>query len=405
MDCFFPGRVLVGPGRESGGAADLAETLGKAFGGDFEFEFGVDHVLRRNELDPGKLRGKHPLPFVGRVPEGMEAEMAARILQFPGMQGGAATPDYLVRPAAPITIDNAALTRAINAVSGVPCCAHCSSSTVAIIDSGVDPSLLMTGANLHPRQYDGLSPLGATAPPVDGLGHGSLVAKIVNETAPGAQLISVRAFDQDGTISSIIASLYLAQAAGPCDVMNLSFSVSCTPESCAVCGTPAQVSTNADQVKYFFQSFMEGAPDTVLVAAAGNNVNQLTLPAAFEDVIAVGSFDYGTRSSISAYNQVPTGRFALAPGGQGVAGAAFAQRAGFAKPDYLHGTSFATAFVTAFAARVVSVRRGNCGCSLKSHPTGAGLYADVLAEIAARADTSWPGFDPALHGLGAMHFF
>jgi Subtilase family len=404
MDCFYPGRVLVGPGLESEGGPYLAETLGKEFGGDFEFEFGVDDVLGRNELDPHKLQGKRTLPFVGRVPEGMEAEMAARISQFSPIQVGAATPDYLVRPAASITIDDVVLAKAINAVDGLPKGTQCGYSTVAIIDSGVDPSLV-PGANLYPRQYDALSPLGAMASPLDHLGHGSLVARIVSETAPAAQLISVRAFDQDGTISSVIAALYLAQAAGPCDVINLSFSVSCAPEACTVCGTPAQASTNAEQVKYFFHTFKHGAPDTVLVAAAGNNVNQLTLPAVFEDVIAVGSFDYDTHTPISAFQQVPTGRFAFAPGGRGVAGAAFAQRAGFRKPDYMHGTSFATAFVTAFAARVVCARRGNCGTPLKSHAVGADLYAAVLAEIAARADTSWPGFDPMRHGLGAIRFF
>ena len=47
---------------------------------------------------------------------------------------------------------------------------------------------------------------------------------------------------------------------------------------------------------------------------------------------------------------------------------------------------------------------GICGSDLhvRYH---ADAEADVLAEIAAWADTSWQGFDPALHGLGAMHFF
>jgi hypothetical protein len=253
MDCFFPGRVLVGPGSESEGGAYLSQRLTKEFGSDFEYEFGIDDVLRQNELDPNKLRKTSLLPFVGRVPEGAETEMSARISQFLPMQVGAVTPDYLVRPAASITIDNNVLDQIIQLVGakpGGPQCGH--GCVVGVLDSGVDPSLV-PGTNLRSKQYDALAPMSATVTPNDHLGHGSLVARIVSEIAPATELISVRAFAQTGTISSVVAALYLAEVAGPCDVLNLSFSISCAPVACAVCRTPAQASMNIGQLNYSFR--------------------------------------------------------------------------------------------------------------------------------------------------------
>jgi hypothetical protein len=154
---------------------------------------------------------------------------------------------------------------------------------------------------------------------------------------------------------------------------------------------------------------MKEAKDTVLIAAAGNNVSHLTLPAAMDDVIAVGSFDYNNRSPISSYKHVPSNRFILAPGGQNGPGNAFASRPRFNQPEYLHGTSFATAFVTGFAARVACSWKGgpSCGTRLQGHPAasfGSGLLATILGEIDAKANKAWVGFDPALHGLGAIRF-
>lgn len=401
MDCFIPGRVLVSPHGETE-AASLIDLLAKEFSGDFEFEFGVGDILRRNELDPKNLKNAHALPFVGRVPEGNESEMASRIAQFSKMKVGAAVPDYLVRPASAITIDQAVIAQAMSALGANPPSSNCGKAVVGILDSGVDPALVPS-ANLRPHQYDALSPTAALGSPIDQLGHGSLVARIVSEIAPAAELISVRAITQSSAISSVVAALYLAHAAGPCDVLNLSLSINCAPIPCAVCQTPTQTATNIQQLDYFFQAFRKVATNTILIAAAGNNVRDLTLPADFDQVIAVGSFDFSLSAPISSYHKVPKDRFVLAPGGSKGTGSAYAQRAGFANPEYLYGTSFAAAFVTGFAARVACAQRPRCGTPLRT-ASGGGLYATVLAELAARSNTSWQGFDPALHGVGAIQF-
>jgi hypothetical protein len=409
MECFYPGRVLVGPGLEAGGSQNLTEHIKAELGADFQFEFGVDEILAHYELRIPEVMSKRGLPFVGRVPEGAETEIARRLAQFSRNRIAAATPDYLVRPSAPITIDQGALDQAIQNMGALPGGSQCGNGCViGILDSGVDPNYVVGTASLYPRQYDALAPSSSGSALSDPTGHGSLVARIVNSVAPSAKLISVKTFDQYGTISSVIAGLYIAHAAGPCDILNLSLSVSCAPEPCAFCGTTPSATTNIDQLGYFFRNFMQEAPNCVLVAAAGNNISYVSLPAAFDQVIAVGSFDYRACSPISSYNDAPADRFVFAAGGQNAMGEAFATRSGFPL-QYLHGTSFAAAFISGFAAKTVCNWKGvaPCGTPRLGQPAssfGSGLLATVLGEINARADKSWPGFDPVLHGLGAIRF-
>jgi hypothetical protein len=410
MECFYPGRVLVGPGIESGGPRSLTEFLRGELGGDFDFEFGVEEILAHHNLKMPDSRAGRTLPFVGRVPEGAEMEIAQRLAHFPQDRVAAATPDYLVRPNAPVTVNQTVLDQVIAKMRAKPGGSQCGSDcTVGILDSGIDPKLVSVPSSVHQKQYDTLAPSGGGTALSDTVGHGSLVARIVNAVAPAAKLISVKTFDQTGTISNVIAGLYLAHAAGPCDILNLSLKVSCDPDACAVCGTPGAATINIGQLGYFFRTFMQAAPNSVLVAAAGNSVSHLTLPAAFDDVIAVGSFDYGARAPISLYKHVPSVRYVLAPGGQNAQGQAFAWRAGFAGPQFMYGTSFAAAFITGFAAKVVCSWKGGakCGTSLQAKPAlppGASLLATVLAEIDVRADKTWAGFQTPLHGLGAVYF-
>ncbi|HTV27743.1 MAG TPA: S8/S53 family peptidase [Xanthobacteraceae bacterium] len=401
MECIEPGRVLVGPRRKDGDSSAIAERLSKEFGSDFQYQFGIDDILRQNDVKPPSL----PLPFVGRVPEGAEEHIAARISDIAGDEVGAATPDYLVRPSAPITIDNTALKQAVQDIMAQPKSNSCGlGCVIGVLDSGIDPTVL-PNATLHHRQYDALTPTAIGSTLADPNGHGSLVARIVSSVAPGATLLSVKTFDRTGTISSVIAALYLAHAAGPCDILNLSLSVSCAPVPCAFCHTPTPAAANVGQLAYFFQTFLQNAPHTVLVAAAGNNVQQLTLPADFNHVIAVGSFDYGLRQPISNYKQVPSNRFVLAPGGQSAPGKAFAQRPGFRQPEYLHGTSFAAAFVSGFAAKVVcSLKNSGCGQRQSSATKPTSLLTNVLQEIDSRTLKQWPGFSRSHHGLGAIIF-
>lgn len=407
MECIFPGRVVVAPGSDWSGSPSFAAQLREEAGVDFDFEFGVQHVLERNHLPlPSDLKGR-PLPFVGRVPEGQETEIAGRLARV--RQVDAAIPDYLVRPGgpvAPFAINSSVLDQVIQDIHAQPGDLQCGRGcTVGLLDLGID-SNLVPSANLGPKQYDAVKPDAPTSL-TDTIGHGTLVAHIVSKVAPGATLISIKTFEQTGAISSVISALYLAHAVG-CDVLNLSFSVSCAPIPCYVCQSPTPAAANIEQLDLFFATYMKLIPNTILIAAAGNNARHLELPAAFKRIIAVGSFDYDTKTAISSFQQVPPDRFVLAPGGQGVQGKAFAEGPGFAGPKYLYGTSFATGFVTGFAAKVVcGLKNSHCGTPRKGPPMaayGSGPLANVLGEISAHALRNWPGFDLDLHGLGAIQF-
>ena len=347
------------------------------------------------------------MPFVARVPEGAEFEFADRIAKI--SQIGAAIPDYEVRASSPIKIHPTVLSAAVAAMGAQPGGPICGGGcVVGILDSGIDlPSV--SGLHVDRVQYDALDPRAAGKPPADSDGHGTLVSCIVGQVAPGARLISIKTMDDKSTVSSVLAAMYLAQAAGPCDVLNLSLSIECAADPCKVCRTLPTSAANLLQLEYFFDHFMQQTPGTILVAAAGNNVVQVARPAAFDRIIAVGSFDYKQSTPLSAYKQVPPNRYLMAPGGQSRAGAAFAERTGFAGPKHLHGTSFATAFVTGFAAKTIcQLKSKSCqskqSLSAPPAPGFTGPMAAVLGELNARALRKWSGYNATLHGMGALHF-
>ena len=319
-------------------------------------------------------------------------------------------PDYLVRPSSVIDLNDQNIAAAVSSAGAKAASSICGSNcTVGIIDSGLDSSSsLSSQRNVH-RQLNSRDPLNPATKHVDTTGHGTLVAHIVNQIAPSATIIPVKAFDTDGTLSDVLAGLYLAHAAGPCDIINLSLSMSCDPDLCDVCNSPLDAAMNMKQLKFFFQNFLEFAGDVILAAAAGNNRSKISSPAAFENVIAVGSYHFSTHDPISAYKAVPSDRYILGPDGARAVGEELARRPGLRQSELLYGTSFATAFVSGVAARIVcGLKGGTCGHgSLAKHLSkpGSKISEMVLIELAANADRSWSGFDAGLHGLGRLRLY
>ena len=115
--------------------------------------------------------------------------------------------------------------------------------------------------------------------------------------------------------------------------------------------------------QYFFDRFLEFAGDVVLIAAAGNNRSKVAYPAAFENIIAVGSYHFSTLYPISKYNAVPSGRYILGPDGSKVAGEELASRSALRRNDLFYGTSFSTAFVSGVCARIICGLKGGGGLS------------------------------------------
>ena len=143
---------------------------------------------------------------------------------------------------------------------------------------------------------------------------------------------------------------------------------------------------------------MDLAKNTLLIAAAGNNISYVTSPAAFDSVLAVGSYHFKSGAPLSKYSAVPVDRFILAPDGIRRSNEALAERSGLRQKDYMHGSSFAAAFVTGVAARIVcGLRGGPCG-----HGSGNLTPQALISEIGSLADKSWVGYDEAVHGQGLL---
>lgn len=409
MNCFEPGRIVVGPGPEW--SPEGEQQLREELGGDFEVMHDVGDVLRANDVSIGEefYKYKNRLPFVARVPEGSEEEIAGKLRQERFSRGriNVAVPNYLVRPSSVIDLNDQNISAAISSARAIVAGSRCGSKcTIGIIDSGFDTNApLASSSNVH-HQLNAKDPLNPATSHCDTTGHGTLVTHIINQIAPAATIVPVKAFDTDGTLSDVLAGLYLAHAAGPCDIINLSLSMSCDPDHCDVCNSPLDAAMNIKQLKFFFQSFLDFAGDVVLIAAAGNNRSKVACPAAFENVIAVGSYHFNTLDPVSVYKAVPSDRYILGPDGAKVAGEELASRPGLRQNDLLYGTSFATAFVSGVAARIIcGLKGGPCPPNFAAKYVlgrGSKISEMVLDELAANADCSWSDFDAGLHGLGRL---
>jgi subtilisin family serine protease len=233
---------------------------------------------------------------------------------------------------------------------------------VAIIDTGLDMNVLQN----YPRnleQFD-LDRPRKTTTPQDPIGHGSVVAAIINRISPGAELFPVKVMEATGTVWSVLCGLFLAEARFQPDIYNLSLQLKCDIARCAYCKRGPGILPA--HLELLFSSFLPtGVSNRVaplVVAAAGNDARQLLMPASFPDVLAVGSFDvtaYRT-PDYSTYESVPAGRFILAPGGLNSDEECFAMR----PPESctrlgtrFYGTSFSAAYVSGIAARYLCATR------------------------------------------------
>ncbi len=405
MECFVPGRILLLPSNFD--AEEYAGHFSEAAEMSFEFEYSFENILNKYDFDRDRLADVRkrfgPFPMVGRVPEGQEALAVSRLAGHKLLR--AVCPDYLVRPTSNISIKADAISDAIQAINADPVGSRCGENcTIGVLDTGVDRSLLPSPNSVESVQYDVTDPTDNGQSPSDHDGHGTLVAYIINAIAPGANIVSIRTMTNTGTISDALAGMYLAKAKG-CDLLNMSFSLSCEAQKCRVCGTPGPISTNVQQLSFFFSEFLQGGEDIVILAAAGNGYPHVALPAAFDNVLAVGGFDHANSqpSYLSQYHQVPEKRYVMAPGGEASALVSFASKPANGGPEPLHGTSFATAFATGIAARLVcSLRGGNCSLGQTS---SCGLFKFIRDQFESKSDTSWAGFQPQLHGLGALYYY
>lgn len=407
MDCFLPGRVLLAP--QEFGITEIESRIAEEIGLPFHIEFGIDEIVKRyseRRIFEGKPAiDRFPLPIVGRVPEGAEQDAAARLLKLKVV--GAACPDYRVDMSAAAAINAPAIDRAITEINAMPVSPSCGSGAiVGVLDSGVDAGALTDPTRLFHIQFDVTDPYDRGRQPTDRVGHGTLVAAIIQKLAPAADLLSIRISNGSSSLSGAIAGLYLAAENG-CNIINMSFSVSCDARPCGVCRTPSASPASVPQMAYFFDRFRQAYPDCVLIAAAGNREGYrdppVAMPAVFSGLIAVGQVnDTGTGPSAnSLYGEVPADRYVLAPGGSRDLTNALATVQPYSKSEALYGTSFSAAFVSGIASRYVCGYFGG-ECSVETE--GLSLPDHILRQITKAANRAWPAFQPSRHGIGALQY-
>jgi hypothetical protein len=154
---------------------------------------------------------------------------------------------------------------------------------VAVVDTGITPERRGDGWLDDVAREGEVDPLDDLPEPNGYLdfaaGHGTFVAGIVAQVAPGADLRAYRAVDSDGVGSELEIALALVRAVRDgADVVNLSFGVQTRDDV-----PPVALQAAVDIVA-------EEHPDVLVVAAAGNDGSvRPSWPAAFREVVSVGA--------------------------------------------------------------------------------------------------------------------
>jgi subtilisin family serine protease len=222
---------------------------------------------------------------------------------------------------------------------------HIGSALTKTTGTGVIVAVLDTGASYdHPALaghyiagYNAIQPQNSPDDVADGLlnaavGHGTMIAGIIVQVAPAAQILPVRVLDGDGngTVLNVISGLDYAVNHGA-RIINMSFGA--TESSPALADALARTHDTG----------------VLLIASAGNDgANQVNYPAAYRGVVAVTAIEETKHKSAYA-NFGP--QIAVVAPGTGIRSTYIDQ--GYATWS---GTSFSAPFVSAEAALVLSLR-------------------------------------------------
>ena len=412
MNCYEPGQVVVLP--VTGGLDSFYEYEGQR-DNRFSVVQSTEDALRHYAIETNWKDRFQAFPFVLQVPEGAEQHFSDIFSSRKYVRSS--TPNYFVRPVSPpVDINDEFIERAMEATGSLPGASFCGTGvSIAIFDTGVEPSLLMYSGVLNALQPDTVSsvPLPSQAPN-DPIGHGSTVARIINRICPGAQLYSFQCLGEKGSVGSVLAALFTAEAMFQPDIYNMSLAFTCDINRCSSCGNrlTKQTPITLAHLDALIESVYEGRvrhgdPQPLLIAAGGNNTNQLMLPAGLRNILAVGGYDI-TNDCIppfASYREVPRHRFILAPSGLkgGTDQVATRQATVNRGSEEYFGTSFSTAFVTGIAGRYLCSIKGAGMCSQPY--TGSYGNADfVIAALAGTADTQLTAFSPETHGFGLARY-
>lgn len=380
--------VIQMPSRTSVSSCVFAITL--LMGGTatpaFASEGPTENIVVARKIDGGIRIETHDVP-VGSLEQRLQAFSAeSRVLAAERNGTYRAFGDPL--ESAQYYLDRPTASTGFHAASPLVGAASRTGIIVAVVDSGVQASHPYLGGSVLP----GTDFVGGTDGRTDPLGHGTFVASMIASpagdgigiagAASGVKILPVRALNEngEGTFAQIASAISWADAAGA-DVINLSLGG----------GTYSSVMETV-----VHQAVNHGR---ILVAGAGNDgISDLTYPAAFPEVVAVGgTTGAGTIWEYSNYGEWIT---VVAPAtdiiGAGIGSGEFP----CSPMCTADGTSFSAPLVSSIAALARAVRPGMTPAAFKaliaatadadsSYGTGAGS-ANPYHALLALVDPSNP---------------
>jgi Subtilase family len=262
----------------------------------------------------------------------------------------AASPNWALRPAAladpvtePFTFGQHHATYLSRMGLSNPTSSPATRPIVAVLDNGFDdtywsgaptPIPVGTGTDLIPADA-------STS------GHGTLVAAIVADAAPGADVEPIRMGGDESTEWDALHALARAVAIGA-DIITLSYRQVLVDVPCPRCGlTRHAARSEVFERMLDWTTAAGGQSRAVLVAAGNDGVGVIARPASYPHAIPVTALDTTGASLASFANWDPTGTLGvIALPGDDVA-------EGTQSKVTFEGTSFATAYAAAMYAEAM----------------------------------------------------
>jgi subtilisin family serine protease len=377
---FFAGRLIVSHHKDDVAATELIEACLKGSIDHVKYQSNMaDELSRRGDLVPDQFMFRHHLLSVPRGQEFWKMNYLRYFYQNAIVKGllyhtlpnaalaviGDANSHLLVVPDSALShsqtaspavfaFDQATHSQYLTML-GLPYGTSTGAgTTVAIIDTGLDPNAGITAAPDSRNYHD---PNG-TADISDSNGHGTAVASIVHDVAEDAQIRVLKVGDANPISEwNVMAALLAAQSA---DVINLSLAYGLPYRDCTACGRQQTGSSRSAVFEQMVGEIRRIRSDAIIVAAAGNRDNgTLDYPSRFGEVVAVGAVDsqfnrasFGNNSGSNYGTKTPTDQdhelVFFAPGGGSGEYVGTTSMGG--NNVNLQGTSFAAPFVAGLFA-------------------------------------------------------
>lgn len=275
----------------------------------------------------------------------------------------------------------------------LPAGAYTRKVRILLLDSGIAPD-----AALEIREQRNFVDPRNKYSAHDDQGHGTAVALLIHDLAPGAEFTVYKIADSTGRISEWDALAGIA-AKSDAQVVNLSvqFGLLSKGKGCPVCGRESQASRSAIFENLVAQ-LAKRTPRPLVIAAAGNyRDKKLAYPARFGDVLAIG----GVTSQLKLSSDCNTGEFDQAgephknhfvlPGGERDPTMAEPVLSSPGGANW-SGSSFAAAFASGLVVELLS----------RQDPQSFDFGAFVEA-LRQSAEKMLPNYSAAQHGNGLMH--